>query len=353
MTTATASSSATEEKRTAIPKIVLVWAALALLLIGLAFVQVDLRDARFDNEVATLAPNLWLPTFGFDDNTIIRIRDFDTGIPLLAFVVLVGVLEGVLSYAFHEGNDRLLRPLLRAAAIFLVFWSFFGHLPVWDALLGMLFPRSSNLLYPRTTLVRMVGQHLELVVISSLITVTVGLAIGILVTRTEFREFLPIVSDFISAGQTTPTLAIVAIMVPIIGLGFWPTIIALILYGMLPVVRNTIAGLEAVDGFMIDSARGMGMTAWQILWQIELPTASRIILAGVRTSVVINVGTATLGAYAGADGLGTAISGGLAQNVIPYVLYGALPAALLAILVDYVLGRIEFVLTPEGLLIES
>jgi osmoprotectant transport system permease protein len=118
---------------------------------------------------------------------------------------------------------------------------------------------------------------------------------------------------------------------------------------MLPVVRNTIAGIEAVDSFVIDSAKGMGLTLQQILWQIELPIASTIILAGIRTSVVINVGTAALGAYAGSGGLGVPIAGGLSQQIYAFVLLGALPAALLAILIDYVLERIEFVLTPKGL----
>jgi osmoprotectant transport system permease protein len=118
-------------------------------------------------------------------------------------------------------------------------------------------------------------------------------------------------------------------------------------------VRNTIAGLNAVDRFMIDSARGMGMTPAQILWKIEIPNASRVILAGVRTSVVINIGTAALGAFVGSGGLGVPIASGLSLNVEPFVLLGALPAALLAILIDYLLGRVEFVLTPRGLQLEA
>ena len=104
---------------------------------------------------------------------------------------------------------------------------------------------------------------------------------------------------------------------------------------------------------MIDSARGMGMTPGQILRKIELPNASNIILAGVRTSVVVNIGTAALGAYAGAGGLGGPIAGGLSQNIVPYVMYGALPAALLALVVDYMLSRVEYVLTPKGLQLEA
>jgi len=104
---------------------------------------------------------------------------------------------------------------------------------------------------------------------------------------------------------------------------------------------------------MIDAAKGMGMTPSQILWKIEVPNASRIILAGVRTSVVINVGTAALGAYVGSGGFGNPIASGLNQAIQPWVLLGALSAALLAILLDYILGRVEYVMTPKGLIIES
>ena len=113
---------------------------------------------------------------------------------------------------------------------------------------------------------------------------------------------------------------------------------ALIAYGLLPVVRNTIVGIESVSLSIVDSARGMGMTSRQILLRTELPIASRIIMAGIRTSMVINIGTATLGAFVGSGGLGTPIASGLSMTVDAFILLGAIPAALLAILTDYVLG---------------
>lgn len=326
----------------------LVWLLLAAGATVLERVQVLMRDERFAGVEASLAPNLWLPTIGLDPGTVFDIGAIDTGVPLAAALLAMAVLEFGLAL-LHRPRLRLVRPLVRAGSIFLTFWSVFGHVPLWDQLLGWVFPDRRQLLHPRGSAIDFAGQHLELVLVSSLVTISLGLLLGVLVTRARFREFLPLVSDLVSAGQTMPTLAIVAIMVPIIGLGFWPTIVALILYGMLPVVRNTIAGLEAVDRFVIESAEGMGMTAWQVLWQIELPNASRIILAGIRTSVIVNVGTAALGAYAGSGGLGVPIAGGLSQLIYPFVLLGALPAALLAILLDYVLGQIEFVLTPRGL----
>lgn len=332
-----------------LPTAALVWFGLALLLFILGYFPFALKDRSWEVGVATLVPNLWLPTLGFSSVTLLDIGALDTGLSLLFFVLVVAFAELALAYFYREREGNLVRPLFRAVTIFLTFWSVFGHLPLWDVFLSALFPNSPNILYPRGSVVQLAGEHLELVLVSSLVTVSAGLLIGITVTRAAYREFLPLVSDFVSAGQTLPTLALVAIMVPILGLGFWPAIVALIAYGMLPVVRNTVAGLEAVDSFMIDSARGMGMTPRQVLWQIELPSASNIILAGIRTSAVVNIGTAALGAYAGSGGLGGPIAGGLSQNIVPYVLYGALPAALLAIVVDYLLGCVGYVLTPRGL----
>ena len=148
-------------------------------------------------------------------------------------------------------------------------------------------------MHPNGTVIEFAAQHLELVFVSSLITIPAGLIFGIVVTRDEFREMLPLVNNLVNSGQTVPTIAIVAFMAPIIGFGFWPAIIALIAYGLLPVVRNTIAGLEAVDDFVINSARGMGMTRRKSCPD-RMPIASNIIMAGIRTSMVINVGTATL-----------------------------------------------------------
>jgi osmoprotectant transport system permease protein len=302
---------------------------------------------------ANLMPSLWLPTVAPDPGRVLRIGSLDTGIALFVFTLVFAVVEGGLSLVSRGQSEKLIRPLVRVAAVFLVFWSFFGHRPFWDFILGGMFPTSTQLLHPTATVIRFAGQHLELVIISSIITVTTGLITGVVVTREGFREFLPLINNIVNSGQTVPTLAIIAIMAPIIGFGFWPAIIALVLYGLLPVVRNTIVGLEGVDAFIIDSARGMGMTPSQILLQIELPIASRVIMAGVRTSMVINVGTATLGAFVGSGGLGVPIASGLSMTVDAFVLLGALPAALLAILIDYILGRIEFVVTPSGLQIEN
>ncbi len=298
---------------------------------------------------ASLQPNLWLFNIVGSTQRVLRIIPLDSELPLFGFTLLFAVIELVLFVYFRDKTDKLLRPLVRVIGVFFFFWSIYGHEPLWDFILGLIFPTSRQLIHPSATVIQFAAQHLELVFVSSLITVPAGLLFGIVVTRENFREVLPLVNNLVNSGQTVPTIAIVAFMAPIIGFGFWPAIIALVAYGLLPVVRNTIAGLEAVDDFVIDSARGMGMTPTQILFQIELPIASNIIMAGIRTSMVINVGTATLGAFVGSGGLGTPIASGLAMTVDAFILLGAIPAAILAILIDYVLGRIEYVFTPRGL----
>jgi len=336
--------------------VALVWLGVSVFFLLLSTQQFVPRDDKLLEagiESASVVPSLWLPQFGISGDTLISIGSVEVGIPLYIFILAFAGIEALLAIVYVQHEEKLVRPLVRAAGVFLVFWSFYGHEPFWDFLLGSIFPTTSDLLSPQKTVIIFAGEHMELVIVSSIITIVVGLTVGILVTRENYREFLPLVENIVNIGQTVPTLAIVALMVPIIGFGFWPAIIALVAYGLLPVVRNSIAGLEAVDSFIIDSARGMGMMPIQILFQIELPIASRIIMAGIRTSMVINVGTAALGAYVGSGGLGAPISSGLSLQRDALVLLGAIPAALLAILIDYVLGRIEYVVTPRGLQIEQ
>ncbi len=305
---------------------------------------------------ASLAPHLWLLTVApeiIPPLLAIAVEPLETGLPLFLFTLLMVAVESGIFFVAREGKKNLLIHLVHIASVFLLFWSIFGHEPLWDAILHAIFPTSAQLVHPQGTVIDFTAQHLELVLTSSIYIISVGLFLGVMVTRDNFREFLPLVNNLVNSGQTVPTLAIVAIMGPIIGLGFMPAVVALIAYGLLPVVRNTIAGIESVSVSIVDSARGMGMTSQQILLRTELPIASRIIMAGIRTSMVINIGTATLGAFVGSGGLGIPIASGLSMTVDAFILLGAIPAALLAILTDYVLGRLEVVLTPRGLLIET
>lgn len=302
---------------------------------------------------ASMGLELWLLTLEPNDDHFFGIQPVNTEIPLFWFALVFAGLETALFFYLFNHDNKLLMVSVRVIGIFFFFWSLYGHEPFWDYTLGLIFTNSRQVIYPNTNVIEFVAQHLELVFISSLVTIPAGLFIGIMVTRESYREILPLANNLVNSGQTVPTIAIVAFMAPIIGFGFWPAIIALIAYGMLPVVRNTIAGLEAVDDFIIDSSRGMGMTPMQILIRTELPIASAIIMAGIRTSMVINVGTATLGAFVGSGGLGTPIASGLAMTIDAFVLLGALPAAVLAILIDYILDRIEFVITPKGLQLDT
>jgi osmoprotectant transport system permease protein len=152
--------------------------------------------------------------------------------------------------------------------------------------------------------------------------------------------------------QTIPGLALLAFMIPLpgLGLGARSAIAALFLYALLPIVRNTYTGIRQVDADLIEAGRGMGLNDRQILVRVELPLAMRTIMAGIRTSTVISVGIATLAAFIGAGGLGDPIVTGLQLNDTYLILSGAVPAALLAVVVDLVLGRVERVLVPQGLL---
>jgi osmoprotectant transport system permease protein len=220
---------------------------------------------------------------------------------------------------------------------------------IWEASLRFLFPQESQVLHPRASLLTLMVEHLGLVGISSSLTILIGVPLGIWVTRPGGRNFLPIVTDLTSFGQTFPPVAVLALAVPMLGFGLVPTVVALFLYGLLPVVRNTIAGLRAVPPHLLDAAYGMGMGRFQALFRIEIPLAARVILAGIRISVIINIGTAMIGAAIGAGGLGSPIIAGLVQDNLAYIIEGAVPAAILAILADQLLANIEgsFAYMPE------
>ena len=211
----------------------------------------------------------------------------------------------------------------------------------WEIGLRSLFPGETTVIHPRASLLVLVWEHIQLVAISSGITIIIGIPLGIWVTRPGGRDFLPIVTDITSFGQTFPPVAVLALAVPVLGFGLMPTIVALFLYGLLPVVRNTIAGLRAVPLHLLDAAYGMGMSRLQALFRVELPLSAQVILAGVRISVIINIGTAMIGAVIGAGGLGSPIIAGLVRDNLAFIIEGALPAALLAILADQFLANLE------------
>ncbi len=213
--------------------------------------------------------------------------------------------------------------------------------PVWEGTLRTLFPGQRSVIYERASLIKLAGEHIVLAGMSSVLAAFLGVAAGILVTRKGGRDFLPVVDDITSIGQTFPPVAVLALAVPALGFGFTPTLFALFLYGLMPVLHNTVAGLLAIPPEVMDAAAGLGMRPSQVLYRVELPLALPVIMGGIRTSAVISVGTATIGATIGAGGLGAPVISGLISQNPAVVLHGAVPAALLAVLVDKVLGEVE------------
>ena len=181
--------------------------------------------------------------------------------------------------------------------------------------------------------------HVGLTCISLLIAVIIGLPLGIWITPRKRTASL--VLGIAGILQTVPSIALLGFMIPVLGIGALPAIAALFMYALLPVIRNTYTGITGVDPAVVEAARGMGMDKWQILFNVELPLAMPVILAGVRTATVINVGVATLAAYIAAGGLGEFIFGGIALNNTNMILSGAIPAALLAVLLDTLLSLVQ------------
>jgi osmoprotectant transport system permease protein len=203
------------------------------------------------------------------------------------------------------------------------------------------FPRNSQVIYPANSLLALVGRHLELVGISSFLTILIGCLLGIWVTRRSGKDFQPLVNDLISVVQTFPPVAVLALAVPLFGFGLVPAMIALFFYGLFPVVRNTITGINSVPAEILESASGMGMNPLQTLFRVEIPVGARIIISGIRISIVINIGTAMIGAVIGAGGLGSPVIAGLVQFNLAYTIEGVIPAAILAILVNQILENVE------------
>jgi osmoprotectant transport system permease protein len=175
--------------------------------------------------------------------------------------------------------------------------------------------------------------HLATVLAACLGSTVLAVALGILVTRPGGSEFLPLSRAVVSFGQTFPPVAVLALAVPLVGFGEKPTLIALFLYGLLPIFENTIVGLKACPPAVLEAASGMGMSARQRLLAVELPLAMPLILEGIRISLVINIGTATLGSTVAAKGLGEVIIAGLVSNNTAFVLQGGLATGLMAVLV--------------------
>jgi osmoprotectant transport system permease protein len=190
-------------------------------------------------------------------------------------------------------------------------------------------------------------EHICLSLISISIAIILSVPLGIYITRHE--KWAEWIIGVTAVFQTIPSLALFGFIVPLLGTGALTAIIALTIYALLPILRNTYTGIKGVDQSVIEAGRGMGMTNRQILWKIEIPLSLPVIMAGIRTATVLTVGIATLATFVGAGGLGDLIYRGLSTWNNQLVLAGAIPAALLAIFFDFFLKLIERLSTPKGL----
>jgi osmoprotectant transport system permease protein len=195
-------------------------------------------------------------------------------------------------------------------------------------------------------------EHIWLVGISLMIAMFTGVPIGIIITKK--KELAQKVIGGANVIMTIPSIALFGLMLPILaivghGLGKVPAIIALVLYSLLPIIRNTYIAIKNVDPAIVDAGRGMGMSKWQLLREVEIPLAIPVILAGLKTAAVMNIGIAAIAAYIGAGGLGVFIQQGIARSHESMILAGALAVSLLAIIVDLGMSFLERAVTPKGL----
>lgn len=191
------------------------------------------------------------------------------------------------------------------------------------------------------SLSKLAFDYMMMVVSASLISFLVAFTLGALIHVYKLNELKALMKSVVDFGVTFPTIALIAILVPVMGYGFKSVVVALILYGLLPILTNTIKGLETVDTSIVTSAYGMGMSTWQTFIYVELPLAMPLILAGIKTTVIINISAASVGAVVGAGGLGMPIISGIRTNEPILILKGAIPITLMAILTDRIFYRLE------------
>lgn len=192
-------------------------------------------------------------------------------------------------------------------------------------------------LIQRTSLAELALQHLNIVFVSTSIAIVIGLGLGIIIHYTQLEDLKALTLKLASIGETVPSAAIIALSVPLFGYGNQPIILALIIYAILPILRNTIVGLESISRPIIDAAKGVGFSKWQQLIKIELPLSRPTLLAGIRTALVINISAATIGATVGAGGFGVPIIAGIRTYDPVMVIQGSVPVILMALFADRLL----------------
>ncbi|PZG49757.1 ABC transporter permease [Spongiactinospora gelatinilytica] len=198
-------------------------------------------------------------------------------------------------------------------------------------------------------IVRRTWEHVELVFFSTLLVLAIALPLGVALTRRGLRRATPAVLAVVNLGQATPAVGLVVLLALVFRIGFWIAVAALVAYSLLPALRNTMVGLQQVDPHLVDAGRGIGMSAAGVLFKVELPMAVPVILSGVRTTLVLNVGTASIAAFIGAGGLGDLITAGVSTQRNLVLVTGCVLIAVLALLLDWLGGVAQRYLSPKGL----
>ena len=240
---------------------------------------------------------------------------------------------------------RLADPLLLSAALLALL---LAALPHAGPLFAWLFPGTAPPVYDKGGFALLALNHLLLVLGATGISAVIGIAAAIAVTRRAGRAFRPLTETLAAIGQTVPPVGVLALSVPVMGFGARPALLALSLYGLLPVVQATLAGLDSVPTPVREAADGLGFPPWRRLFAAELPLAAPLILAGLRTTAVIDVGTAAIASTIGVRTLGTPIILGLDGDNTAYVVQGAVLVALLALVLDQAIGRLGRLVAARG-----
>ncbi|WP_343079149.1 ABC transporter permease [Ostreiculturibacter nitratireducens] len=217
-------------------------------------------------------------------------------------------------------------------------------LGVWAAMAGL----ADEIMIYWEDISYLTVQHVVLVSVSGGLAILIGVTMGLVLSRPAMRSTAETIMQVFNIGTTIPTLAVIALSMSLLGIGFVPAVFGLFVASLLPIIRNTYAGLLAVPAHLKEAAHGMGMTPLQILWRVELPNALYVIFSGIRTALAINVGTAPLAFLIGGGGLGELIFTGIDLMETTMLLAGALPTAGLAVLVDFLLGQVQFLAVPKG-----
>ncbi|MEU1468844.1 ABC transporter permease [Streptomyces sp. NPDC005761] len=195
-------------------------------------------------------------------------------------------------------------------------------------------------------------QHVRLTAISTFWVLIIAIPLGIALTRRGLSKAAPVVTAIANIGQATPAIGLLALLVIWLGIGPSTAITGMVIYAVLPVLSNTVAGLKAIEPTLVEASRGIGMSGVGTLRKVELPLAVPLILAGVRTALVLNVGTATLATFGGGGGLGDLITSGIQTQRMPVLVLGSVLTVVLALLVDWLASLVELALTPRGLEVE-